>query len=679
MAPESRYARERERMVERQIAARGVRDAGVLRAMRSVPREEFVDAPLHEFAYEDAPLPIGAGQTISQPYIVALMIEAAQVRPGDRVLEIGAGSGYAAAVMAKIAAHVHAIERQPELARIAQERFDRLGFGNITLKVGDGTCGWPEHAPFDAILAAAGGPEVPGVLLEQLAPGGRLVLPVGTSREQQRLVLVGRTGDHRFEQSELGAVRFVPLIGEHGWQDVATRAPPGLRGPDDEADDEGKATEALVRACAEPLRDLADAGFGALFDRFGQARVVLLGEASHGTSEFYRARAAITRRLVEQHGFRIIAVEADWPDAASIDRYVRHRPPLPDAPQAFQRFPAWMWRNAEVQAFVEWLRGHNTDKPKEQQAGFHGLDLYSLNNSIRAVVDYLDRVDPQAAAVARRRYACLTPWSKEPAAYGKMALTSGFAPCEQAVLETLRELLDKQLDYARHDGVDFLDAAQNARLVANAEAYYRAMYYGSAESWNLRDTHMFDTLKLLLAAGGADSKAVVWAHNSHIGDARHTEMGQVRGEINIGQLCRQEFGDAAALIGFGTHTGTVAAASDWDAPMRVMRVNPSLPGSCEREFHDAGVAPSLFDMRAAPHDAPRASRRRELRAHFSESRLERFIGVVYRPETERWSHYAECELSRQFDAWVWFDRTQAVTPLADGHAQGMPETYPFGV
>jgi protein-L-isoaspartate(D-aspartate) O-methyltransferase len=656
------FSRQRERMVERQIAARGVHDRDVLEAMRSVPREEFVAEPLREFAYEDSPLPIEAGQTISQPYIVALMIEAAEIHHGDKVLEIGAGSGYAAAVMAKIAAEVYAIERQPELGRIAQERFERLGFDNVELMVGDGTRGWPAKAPFDAILAAAGGPDVPDVLLEQLADGGRLVMPVGRSRESQHLVVVRRTGDRRFEQTELGAVRFVPLIGEHGWQDLTARPPVAPRKQD---------LGALIRAAAEPLPDFDSPDFGALFDRFRDARVVLLGEASHGTSEFYRARAAITKRLVERHGFRIVAVEADWPDAASIDRYVRHRPALADAPAPFQRFPAWMWRNAEVQAFVQWLRTHNEGHAREEQAGFYGLDLYSLNTSIRAVVDYLERIDPEAAAVARRRYGCLTPWSKEPAAYGHMALTSGFALCEKEVIAALRELLDKHIEYARHDGENFLDAAQNARLVANAEAYYRAMYYGSAESWNLRDTHMFDTLKLLLATGGNDSKAVVWAHNSHIGDARHTEMGQVRGELNIGQLCREEYGAKAVPIGFGTHGGTVAAASDWDAPMQVMPVNPSLPDSVERQYHDAGVVPSLFDLRAGQHD--------ELRARFADGRLERFIGVIYRPDTERWSHYADSELSRQFDAWVWFDETRAVTALADGHARGMPETYPFGV
>ena len=434
-----------------------------------------------------------------------------------------------------------------------------------------------------------------------------------------------------------------------------------------------QAVEAIL-AAAEPLPAFDDDVFGALFDRFADARVVLLGEASHGTSEFYRARDAITRRLVSAHGFNIVAVEADWPDAASIDRYVRDRPAHaragPDEP-AFSRFPTWMWRNVEVEAFVEWLRAHNAGKPPEGRAGFFGLDLYSLNKSIRVVVDYLERVDPEAAMVARKRYGCLTPWAKQPAAYGKLALTSGFALCEKAVLEALRELLESHLEYAGSDGVEFLDAAHNARLVRNAEAYYRAMYLGSAESWNLRDTHMFETLDLLLATGGEDARAVVWAHNSHIGDARHTEMGTERGELNIGQLCRERFGGEAVLVGFGTHTGTVAAASDWDAPMEVKRVRPSLPESYERLCHDAGIDRALLDLREGVHPA--------LRDALSPSRLERFIGVIYLPETERWSHYAEASLPRQFDAWAWFDETRAVEALPTTPRPGMPETYPFGL
>jgi erythromycin esterase-like protein len=434
---------------------------------------------------------------------------------------------------------------------------------------------------------------------------------------------------------------------------------------------DGSSLSELIGEAAEPLPGLDDPAFGRCFDRYAEARVVLLGEASHGTSEFYRARAAITRRLIEAHGYTIVAVEADWPDAAVLDRYIRRRErPVREEP-VFQRFPTWMWRNRDVARFIDWLRGYNSDKPSERQAGFYGLDLYSLDSSIRAVLDYLDKVDPDAARVARHRYGCLMPWSKEPAMYGRMALSAGYALCEKAVVQTLRELLARRMDYAQADGEHFLDAAQNARLVSNAEAYYRAMYYGSAESWNLRDSHMFETLENLLSAGGPQSKAVVWAHNSHIGDARHTEMGQVREELNLGQLCRQRFGRDAALIGFGTHTGTVAAAEDWDEPMKVMDVRPSREDSYERLFHDAGRPRCLLDLREGAH--------RALCGRLAVGRLERFIGVIYRPDTERWSHYVECSLPRQFDGYAWFDQTHAVEPLGEEPHSGIAETWPFGL
>lgn len=428
----------------------------------------------------------------------------------------------------------------------------------------------------------------------------------------------------------------------------------------------------LIADAAEPLPDLDDPAFGALFDRFADARVVLLGEASHGTSEFYRARAAITRRLIERRGFTIVAVEADWPDAAAVDRYVRHRPALSALEAPFRRFPTWMWRNAEMLAFTEWLRGWNADRPREARAGVHGLDLYNLSGSIQAVLGYLDDVDPEAAAVARERYGCLAPWAEAPQAYGRMALTAGYARCEADVVKMLGELLERRFEHPDEDGDRLLDATANARLIKNAEAYYRAMYYGAAESWNLRDTHMFETLCALLDAGGPKARAIVWAHNSHVGDASGTEIGRVRGELNIGQLCRERFGRDAALIGFGTHAGEVACASDWDGPMQVKTVSPSRHDSYERLAHDSGVDRFLLDLREGVHGA--------LRRRLLEPRLERFIGVIYRPETERWSHYAEASLPEQFDAWVWFDETGAVTPLgSEDRAEGAPETWPFGL
>jgi protein-L-isoaspartate(D-aspartate) O-methyltransferase len=656
----------REQMVARQIAARGIADRHLLDAMREVPRHEFVPADMAAMAYEDSPLPIEADQTISQPYIVALMIDAAEMAPGDKVLEIGAGSGYAAAVMGRIAERVVAVERHNELAEIAAARMRRLGYDNVEIIHGDGSKGWPAEAPYEAIIAAASGSHVPEVLMHQLSIGGTLVMPVGEPAAVQNLVKVTRTSEDDFEQEDLGPVRFVPLIGEHGWRDTTSEA--GRPRP--------RSIEERINQAAEVLPDFGDPAFAAAFDRFGDARIVLLGEASHGTSEFYRARAVITERLVREHGFNIVAVEADWPDAAFVDRYVRHREKregegasAEDAP--FQRFPTWMWRNTDVDAFIRRLRFYNEGRYADEMAGFYGLDLYNLGGSMRAVIDYLDDVDPEAAALARERYGCLQPWSRNPALYGRLAITEGYARCEDDVVDMLRELQSKRLEYVAQDGEEWLDAAANARLVKNAEAYYRAMYHGAAESWNLRDTHMFETLCQLLEAKGPGSKAVVWAHNSHIGNAAYTEMGQVREELNIGQLVKERFGNQARLLGFGTHSGTVAAATDWDCPMEVKGVRPSLPGSYERLSHDSGVPRFLLDLREGEQV--------ELREALMEPRLERFIGVIYRPETERWSHYSQAILPMQFDAWTWFDETEAVTPLPVEPRAGEDETYPFGL
>jgi erythromycin esterase-like protein len=429
----------------------------------------------------------------------------------------------------------------------------------------------------------------------------------------------------------------------------------------------------LMQQALEPLPDLDSPAFGALFDRFGDARVVMLGEASHGTAEFYLSRAAISRHLIEHHGFNLVAIEADWPDAALIDRQLRGRGDGASAPQRpLERFPTWMWRNREFASFLGWMRRHNERLAPDDRVAFHGLDIYNMRASIVAVLDYLDRVDPEAARTARDRYRCLSPWQGEPADYGRAALSPGFERCEQAVVQQCRDLLVRQLDYAVQGRDSFIDAAQNARLVAAAERYYRVMVHGGAESWNLRDSHMFETLSQLLAFKGPQAKAIVWAHNSHIGDARFTEMGLARGEHNIGQLARQAWDGQVALIGQGMHGGTVAAAHDWDADMEVMRVRPSRVDSYERLCHDTGQPRFLLDLRPGPHA--------ELHERLLDPRLERYIGVVYRPDTERWSHYAESVLPRQYDAFLWFDDTRAVTPFSTAHgAAGVPDTYPFGV
>jgi protein-L-isoaspartate(D-aspartate) O-methyltransferase len=582
------------------------------------------------------------------------------------VLEVGTGSGYAAAILGRIVLEVYTIERHEELASVAAERLARLGFSNVHVRHADGTLGWPEQAPFDAIIVAAGSPKVPKALLDQLALGGRLVIPVGEGRTVQRLLRVTRGIDDRLREEELGDVRFVPLIGVQGWAGEPTewdgRPARPLSRPETLA--------RLVREAAEPLESIDGHDLGALLERLGRSRLVLIGEATHGTSEFYRMRARITRELIRTRGFRVVAVEADWPDARRVNRYVQALPDgrRPEEP-AFARFPTWMWRNHETWGFVEWLRDFNAQsREPAQHAGFYGLDLYSLFASIRSVLDYLERVDPPAARLARERYSCLTPWQSDPQAYGRAALSGRYRVCEKEAVAMLRDMLSRELDYAERDGERALDAVENARLVADAERYYRAMYYGASESWNQRDRHMFDTLERLLTFHGASSKVVVWAHNSHLGDARATEMG-ARGELNLGQLCRQRFGDAASLVGFGTDHGTVAAADDWDGPMRVMTLRPSHPESYERLCHESGVRAFLLHLREPS--------RGEVRSELAPPRLERAVGVVYRPDTELQSHYFHASLPHQFDEYVWLDETQALRPIGAAETRTLPAFHPF--
>ncbi len=652
------HDRLREAMVERQIRARGVRSPIVLAAMRKVRREGYVPSYLGEFAYEDSPLPIEEEQTISQPYIVGFMVEAMGLLGGERVLEIGTGSGYAAAVLAEIAGQVYTVERHARLCETARERLLRDGYANVHVRHGDGTLGWPEHAPYDAIVVAAGGPKVPESLQQQLAVGGRLVIPVGDTEGLQELVRVTRRSADRFERERLANVRFVPLIGEQGWQAPrAERVPPPRVSP----------VAAGIARAAEPFEDLETADLSPLLQRIGDARVVLLGEATHGTSEFYRLRARITKELILKKGFTIVAAEADWPDAARIDHYVRDRQVPRGEWQAFARFPTWMWRNREVADFVDWLREHNLARPAARRVRFAGLDLYALHNSIDAVLRHLEQADPAAATVARERYGCLTPWQRDPAAYGRAVLTGGYRSCEADVVHMLEELLRRRL----RDGEPAFEAEQNARLVADAESYYRVMYYGSHESWNLRDRHMSDCLSGLLEFHGPSARIVVWAHNSHVGDATATEMS-ARGEWNLGELCRQRFPPKDLyIVGFGTDHGTVVAASYWGGEMERKQVRPACEGSYERLCHDTGVANFLLPLRS-PRDP-------ELRRLLVEPRLERAIGVIYRPETERASHYFHAVLPDQFDEFVWFDRTEAVRPLSTQELEGAPDTYPFGL
>ncbi|HEX6086948.1 MAG TPA: erythromycin esterase family protein [Thermoanaerobaculia bacterium] len=412
----------------------------------------------------------------------------------------------------------------------------------------------------------------------------------------------------------------------------------------------------------------------------GDAHIVLLGESSHGTHEFYRERAAITKRLIEELGFNAVAVEGDWPDAYRVNRFVRGESDDATAEAAlgaFRRFPQWMWRNADVLDFAGWLREYNDALPADaQKAGFYGLDLYSLHASMEAVIRYLDRVDPEAAGRARQRYACFDRFGgTEEYAF---ATGTGMRPsCEREVIEQLVDFRRRAAAYATRNGSiprdEWFYASENVRLVRNAEEYYRAMFDGAEKTWNLRDAHMTETLQSLqrhLGAAGRAAKIVVWAHNSHVGDARATEMSQ-RGEWNIGQLTRERYGEDSVRIGFTTYDGTVTAASNWDAPAERKRVRPALANSYEALFYEVDRPAFFLTLRD-----------KAALEVLDEPRLERAIGVIYLPESERRSHYFYSRIAQQFDAVIHIDRTRAVEPLEKSAAwiRGeVPETYPTGI
>ena len=437
-----------------------------------------------------------------------------------------------------------------------------------------------------------------------------------------------------------------------------------------------------IREAASPLTGAA-ADYDPLLALIGDARFVLLGEASHGTHEFYRERAQITKRLIREKGFAAVAVEADWPDAYRVNRYVRGRGEDASSIEAlagFKRFPTWMWRNADVLDFTGWLRAYNDALPAARaKVGFYGLDLYSLHGSIEAVLNYLDKVDPEAARRARYRYSCFDHFGEDTQAYGYAAGFGLTQSCEDEVLNQLVELRRRAADYASRDGRvaedEFFFAEQNARLIRNAEEYYRSMFRGRVSSWNLRDQHMMETLQALVAhlsRQGQEAKVVIWAHNSHLGDARATEMGEM-GELNLGQLVREHYGQEAALVGWSTYAGTVTAASNWDEPPERKRVRPALAGSYEALFHETTLPRFLLNLRADKEGVSDALR---------EPRLQRAIGVIYRPETERQSHYFHARLADQFDVVLHFDETRAVEPLersAGWETGEAPETFPSGV
>ena len=423
---------------------------------------------------------------------------------------------------------------------------------------------------------------------------------------------------------------------------------------------------------ALPLSDPAD--LDPLIERIGDARYVLLGEATHGTSEFYEWRAALSRRLIEERGFSFVGVEGDWPDCYRVNRYAKSYADAGDSARevlhAFERWPTWMWANREVAEFAEWLRDHNRRLSPERQAGFYGLDVYSLWESMHAVVGYLESVDPSLARAARAAYGCFEPYAEDAQEYAR---ATAIVPttCEREAVAVLGALRRKAAEYK--DGRDaFFNAEQNALVAKNAELYYRTMVRGGPGSWNVRDSHMVETLERLMVHHGPDAKAIVWEHNTHIGDARFTDMAR-GGMFNVGQLVRQEHdADDVVLVGFGTHRGTVVAGEEWGAPMRRMRVPPAREGSFEHAAHlsDTGDCLLLFngvDDGGIPGlDAPIGHRA---------------IGVVYDPRSEHWGNYVPTIVPRRYDAFIHIEESAGVDALhmpvlVDGEP---PETFPSGM
>jgi len=448
---------------------------------------------------------------------------------------------------------------------------------------------------------------------------------------------------------------FLPLTGTPLWADEMTgQASASVQ-------QTGLTLPELIYNSTEHFTDIDSVNLDGLLQRIGDSRLVLLGEASHGSAEFYDMRARITRELIEKKGFNVIAIEGDWPDVTSIDHFIRGADQGPvfksgfSSTTGFSRFPTWMWMNHSVSAFVQWLKDYNQSVNSAiNEVGFYGLDIYNMVGSIEAVLDYLQAVDPQMAEVARWSYACLMPGVDDPSHYSRVMQSGRFRGCEYEALSVLQNLLLKQEFYTYLDGHQFFNAVQNARLVMSAERYYRTLHHTGSNSWNQRDQHMFDTLLEVLNFRGQKSKAVIWAHNLHVGDARATQMSK-RGDFNLGQRVRETFGDNAYLIGFGTHHGTVTAASRWGGLVEVMPVPPSGNDSYGHLFHEVNADNFLLPLRYPVLDITH----KKLLA----KRLQRSIGVAYDPETELKKNYSYSSLPRQFDEYIWFDETRAVKPL----------------
>jgi protein-L-isoaspartate(D-aspartate) O-methyltransferase len=623
--------------IQNKLKNKGIQNPLLLEAFRGVPKEFLSYKYTLTGSYQKIDLE-NTWDAIEPRLIMLLrMLEKIIVKKENRILAIGIDSVYMLFVLSKIYKEVYVVEANLEYSTWVLEILNNNAVSNVFFNNCEEVKEWEVNAPYDAIIIASEFPKIPELIKKQLQIGGKLIASIGPDWLHITLEIIERVSEFEYRTRRLRENYFIPkpLV----LPKIGTKHYPETE------------ILAAIKEKIITFNTIDEYPLDDLLDRIGDTKVVLIGEASHGTSEFYLGRQKITKALIEKKGFNFVCAEADWSDAEQINAYVRNlnskRNWMP-----FDRFPQWMWKNKEVLDFIEWLKEYNTKNNNDY--GFYGLDLYGLANSIDLVIKYLNNIDSDLSNLAKERYACIIPYLSDPAVYGKMVLSRQLESCEKDILNMLIDLLKNK--HKLHHSPEYFYACQNANVVINAERYYKAMYYGSAESWNLRDFHMFYSLKSLLSYFGEDSKAIVWAHNSHIGNALATEMYS-RGEINIGHLCKEYFGNKSYHIGFGTHYGNVAAAHNWGDKMQIMKVNTSISGSYESLCNQ--IQFPAFSLPLKDKDSGK-----KLRVLLSTPRLERAIGVIYRPQTERISHYFHAVLPSQFDEYIWFNKTQAVTPIS---------------
>ncbi len=648
----------RGRMVREGLERRGIRDRRVLDAMAAVPREQFVPEQFVGSAYEDRPLPIGAGQTISQPYVVALALEAAAVRPTDRVLEVGTGSGYAAAVLDELAAEVWTVERHGDLVVDASESLRAALHGNVHVRWGDGSLGWPEAAPFDVVLVSAAGEEVPEPLLEQLADGGRLVMPVGPGDGRQELVLVHRVGD-RLDREDLGPVQFVPLLPDRAARVAHAAGRSGLHPTAVESD--RSPAERLARSC-EPFSSITGADLSGLVARLSGARVVVLGASTWGTSEFQQLCTRITQALVEQLGCRTIVLDADWPDVAALDAWCAGFEPTGDAPAPCTTFPSWRWRNQEFGVLLAWLRRRATRVGGSDPVRLVGLDV-DAGDGVRArALEALDGCDPIAASELRRRYVTGVPWEHD--ALRHPELSASCAAVLDGVITSSAAATVERLEHPSGPGA-FLDPATRDTLVRSTPASIAGIVEARPGWWSDRERRAATFLRSV--AERVEGPVVVWTHAARAGDAGATDL-DLEGTPSLGQACRAHLGDAAYLVGLGTGTGSVAAATSWGGHTEVLPLDPARAGSVEELLGASHLPACLLDLRA--------TRQGRVGAELGGRRPQRVVGPVVGSEAGDTPPVLRGVLPQQFDEFIWVGTSSAVVPVAAPTDDARADRFP---